>query len=438
MDNTSIKIASLELENVKRIKAVRLVPTEKGLTVIGGNNGQGKTSVLDAIAWALGGDRYRPSSPERDGSVVPPRIRIVLNNGLVVERAGKNSALRVTDPTGHRGGQQLLNSFVEELALNLPKFMEASGKEKADTLLKIIGVGDQLYLLENKEKQLYNQRLTIGRIADQKAKYAKEMPFYDGVPETPVSAMELIQRQQEILLRNAENQKKRSRVQELAQQIRQAEKTLEDQTDRLRRLLEEQTQTQYKLDRLREDFQEAQKTAQELQDESTAQLEADLQNIDAINIKVRANLDREKAEAEAQGYSRQYDALTEELEKTRQEKYELLHGARMPLEALSVEDGELTYRGKRWDGMSGSEQLKVSAAIVRELNPRCGFVLLDKLEQMDLSTLQEFGAWLEKENLQAIATRVSTGGECSVIIEDGSTQAEPLPEIGKTWKEGVF
>lgn len=438
MDNTSVKIASLELENVKRIKAVRLVPTEKGLTVIGGNNGQGKTSVLDAIAWALGGDRYRPSSPERDGSVVPPRIRIVLNNGLVVERAGKNSALRVTDPTGHRGGQQLLNSFVEELALNLPKFMEASGKEKADTLLKIIGVGDQLYLLENKEKQLYNQRLTIGRIADQKAKYAKEMPFYDGVPETPVSAMELIQRQQEILLRNAENQKKRSRVQELAQELRQTEKTLEDQTDRLRRLLEEKTQTQYKLDRLRENLQEARKTAQELLDESTVQLEADLQNIDAINIKVRANLDREKAEAEAQGYSRQYDALTEELEKTRQEKYELLHGARMPLEELSVENGELTYRGKRWDGMSGSEQLKVSAAIVRELNPRCGFVLLDKLEQMDLSTLQEFGAWLEKENLQAIATRVSTGGECSVIIEDGSTQAEPLPEIGKTWKEGVF
>ena len=434
----SVKISSLELENVKRIKAVRLVPTEKGLTVIGGNNGQGKTSVLDAIAWALGGDRYRPSTPNREGSVVPPRIRIVLNNGLVVERAGKNSALRVTDPTGHQGGQQLLNSFVEELALNLPKFMEASGKEKADTLLKIIGVGDQLYLLENKEKRLYNQRLTIGRIADQKAKYAKEMPFYDGVPETPVSAMELIQRQQEILLRNAENQKKRSRAQELAQELRQTEKTLEDQTDRLRRLLEEQTQTQYKLDRLRENLQEARRTAQELRDESTAQLEADLQNIDAINIKVRANLDREKAEAEAQGYSRQYDALTEELEKTRQEKYELLHGARMPLEELSVEDGELTYRGKRWDGMSGSEQLKVSAAIVRELNPRCGFVLLDKLEQMDLSTLQEFGAWLEKENLQAIATRVSTGGECSVIIEDGSTQAEPLPEIGKTWKEGVF
>ena len=144
----SVKISSLELENVKRIRAVQIVPTSTGLTVIGGTNGQGKTSVLDAIAWALGGDQYRPSAPTRDGSVIPPRIRLELSNGLVVERSGKNSALKVADPTGQRAGQQLLNSFVEELALNLPKFMEASGKEKADTLLKIIGVGDRLAGLE--------------------------------------------------------------------------------------------------------------------------------------------------------------------------------------------------------------------------------------------------------------------------------------------------
>ena len=69
--------------------------------------------------------------------------------------------------------------------------------------------------------------------------------------------------------------------------------------------------------------------------------------------------------------------------------------------------------------MSGSDRLKVATAIVRELNPKCGFVLLDKLEQMDRTTLQEFGEWLEAEGLQAIATRVSTGDECSILIEDG-------------------
>ena len=55
----AMKINKLEIENVKRVKAVKLEPTQNGLTIIGGNNRQGKTSVLDSIAWALGGDRYR-------------------------------------------------------------------------------------------------------------------------------------------------------------------------------------------------------------------------------------------------------------------------------------------------------------------------------------------------------------------------------------------
>ncbi len=125
----TMKINQLEIENVKRIKAVKVEPAVDGLTIIGGNNNQGKTSVLDAIAWALGGDRYRPSQAVREGSMVPPNLHIVMSNGLVVERKGKNSDLKVTDPTGKKGGQQLLNEFVNQLALDLPKFMEASGKE---------------------------------------------------------------------------------------------------------------------------------------------------------------------------------------------------------------------------------------------------------------------------------------------------------------------
>ena len=53
----SVKINALELENVKRIKAVKIDPSQNGLTIIGGDNNQGKTSVLDSIASALGGDR---------------------------------------------------------------------------------------------------------------------------------------------------------------------------------------------------------------------------------------------------------------------------------------------------------------------------------------------------------------------------------------------
>ena len=138
----SVKINTLELENVKRIKAVQLTLSPNGLTIIGGNNRQGKTSVLDAICWALGGDRYKPSQPQREGSEIPPHLKLTLSNGLIVERTGKNSALKVIDPEGRKGGQQLLNEFVEQFALDLPAFMEMPSKKKADVLLRIIGIGE--------------------------------------------------------------------------------------------------------------------------------------------------------------------------------------------------------------------------------------------------------------------------------------------------------
>ena len=431
----SIKINAFELENVKRIKAVALKPTPSGLTVIGGDNNQGKTSVLDTIAWALGGDRYKPSNPARDGSVVPPSIRVTLSNGLIVERTGKNNTLKVTDPNGNRHGQQLLNSFIEELALNLPKFMESPDREKANTLLQIIGVGDQLRELEHRETELYNRRRVVGQEADRKKKFAMEMPMYPDAPAEPVSAYELIQRQQAILAINGENQRKRQMASQLEFQCNQLKNQVADAENKLAALREALSATLT-------DLETARKSAADLHDESTAQIERDLQNIEVINVKVRANSDRQKAEMEAQQYQYQYDELTNELENTRQEKRNLLNNAVLPLPGLSVEEGELTYMGKKWDGMSGSDQLKVATAIVRALNPMCGFVLIDKLEQMDLKTMQEFGAWLQSQNLQAIATRVSRGSECTIIIEDGQVAGQSLADIPaprpNSWKAGVF
>nr|DAV81606.1 MAG TPA: STRUCTURAL MAINTENANCE OF CHROMOSOMES PROTEIN [Caudoviricetes sp.] len=421
-----VKINSLEIENVKRIKAVKIKPEKSGLTVIGGKNNQGKTSVLDSIAWALGGNGFKPSQAARQGSVIPPRLHLVMSNGLVVERNGKNSDLKVIDPTGQKGGQQLLNEFVEQLALNLPKFMEASSKEKARVLLHIIGVEEKLAHLELQEQELYNRRHAIGQIADQKSKFAKEMPYFTDAPKELISVMELIQQQQEILARNGENQRKRENL-----------KRLEFQAENLKKQIEELTEKKAAVE---SDLEIARKSAENLHDESTEELERNIRDIETINRKVHSNLDKEKAEEDAVNYQEQYKTLTAQLDKTRQEKTELLHNAGLPLPGLSVEDGELTYQGQKWDNISGSDQLRVATAIVRRLNPKCGFVLLDKLEQMDLDTLNEFGEWLEQEGLQAIATRVSTGGECSIIIEDGYVKGEETQEADKPklWKEGTF
>ncbi|WP_088838951.1 AAA family ATPase [Listeria sp. ILCC792] len=429
-----VKIHQLEIENVKRVKAVKIEPISNGLTIVGGNNNQGKTSVLDAIAWGLGGNKYRPSQAEREGSVTPPHLHLKLSNGLIVERKGKNSDLKVIDPNGEKGGQQLLNSFVEELAIDLPRFMESNNKEKAQTLLQIIGVKEELLQLEQEESDIYNKRLSIGQIADQKSKFAKEQPYFSDAPKELISASELIQQQQLILANNGENQRKREHVQQIKMQFDAEQSEIARLEYQLNELKEKHVQTE-------RDLEIANTSTAELQDQSTAELEQNIANIDEINRKVRANLDKDKAETDAAEYRQQYDACTTKLAEIRKNKTALLENADLPLSNLSVEEGELTYNGKKWDNMSGSDQLRVSTAIVRKLKPDCGFILLDKLEQMDTNTLEEFGKWLVQEGLQAIATRVSTGEECSIIIEDGYVKGQehqPLEETTKPWEGGKF
>lgn len=437
----SVKITALEAENVKRIKAVALTPSPTGLTLVGGNNNQGKTSVLDALAWALGGERFRPTAAQRDGAVAPAHLKVTLSNGVVVERKGKNASLTVTDPTGRRSGQQLLNAFVEPLALDLPRFMDASDKEKADILLRIIGIGAELHTRDLEIKGLYDKRTFTGQLAAQKKHFAEELVSYPEAPDEPVSASELIRQQQDILARNGENQRLRAQYAELEQQVQQCVDELKRTRERIATLQQLADELDAKHTKLFNQRETARKTVSQLQDESTAELEASIRDIEETNRKVRANLEKSRAEDEAAQYASEYDRLTESIQQKRAERMALLNGADLPLPGLSVEDGVLTYKGKHWRDISGSDQLRVAAAIVRRLNPDCGFVLLDKLEQMDMTTLQEFSAWLEAEGLQAIATRVSTGSECQIIIEDGMVKDAVPPEEKpqpRSWTKGAF
>ena len=417
-----VKINKLEIENVKRVKAVQIEPTANGLTVVGGKNGQGKTSVLDSIAWALGGNSYKPSNPHREGSVVAPMIRIQLDNGLIVERKGDNGTLKVIDPSGKKAGQNLLNSFVEQFAINLPKFMEMNSKDKTKALLNTVdGLGEKIYQIEQEELEFYNKRRTVGQIRDQKKHYAEEQPFYKEVGNEIVSASELIKEQQEILARNGENQRKRENFKNL---IARQNLAIKKKAELERQLLEVNNE----LETLESDIETANKDVVDLIDESTEELEQSIENIEEINRKVRANQDREKAEMDAEHYALEYKDLSDEIDALREQKLDLLNGANLPLEGLSVDNGVITYKGQPWDNMSGSEQLIVATAIVRKINPQCEFVLVDKLEQMDLETLLDFANWLKDNKLQAIATRVSTGEECQIIIEDGYVKERKVEE----------
>jgi len=445
----SVKITSLQVENVKRVKALHLVPTAEGLTVIGGKNGQGKTSVLDSIAWALGGNRMAPSNPQRDGALNPPTIDITLSNGIKVKRAGKNGTLSVTDPAGSKAGQALLDAFVGTFALDLPKFMQGNAKDKANALLKLLGIGDELKRLDTDEKKFYDERTVVGRIKESKEKHAGELPEYPDAPAQPISITELIQAQQDILAKNGVNQKTRQQTQVLKDRLQYVGGEIWNLEERIEHLQAEVVKKRNEAQKIQDDLNIAKKTVAELQDESTIEIEQSIAELESTNAQVAANQAKAHAFDEAAEYKEQYDDLTVKIEAVRAERMALLDGANLPLPGLTVVDQELRYNGQPWDCMSGSEQLKVSVAIVRATQPECGFVLMDKLEQMDPDTMAEFNQWLEAEGLQVIATRVSTSPEeCTIIIEDGLplgetyidqiTKEETAPVVETTTVEEYF
>lgn len=424
--NEAVKISALELENVKRVRALTLEPTPDGLTVIGGRNGQGKTSVLDAIAWALGGNRKRPDRPTREGSSTPAQLRVTLSNGVVVERKGKNGALTVTDPEGRRAGQALLDSLVEELAIDLPRFMSMSDRERADELLGIVGVGEELGRLDRELERARSARLAKGQEKRAKAKVAEEAAWYPDAPEEAVSAADLLAEQQAAQATNMENERLRAAAEraererdEAARLVEAAEADLAEARRRVESKEAALAEAETRAHAAARAATAARDIADACVDADTSDLDARIAEVDMVNERVRANRERARLQAEADAAEVEYRALDEDCDELQRARVALLEGADMPLDGLSVEDGRLMYRGAAWGEMSGSEQLRVATAIVRRVKPECGFVLVDKLEQMDPQTLAEFGAWAESQGLQVIGTRVATDETCTVVIEDG-------------------
>jgi len=421
-----VRITGLEIENVKRVSAVHLEPAETGLTVIGGDNRQGKTSVLDAIMAALGGEKFTPSRAVRDGSD-KGQVTVTLSNGLVVNRSftGKGSYLKISDPAGSKGGQMLLNEFVSEFALSLGKFIGASDKEKTKTLLQIIGV--DLTPFEEKHKRLYSEREGVGRLRDRAKGHAESMPYNDAVGTEMLTPSDIMAELESKVATNARNRDIRQRAEAYRANMARQESRIKDAAlavSELEKRLEEAKaelgERMATLDRMQAEVDTASKAAAAVQDEDVTAIKDRLAQIEDTNAEVRKNLEREKALAEAEGYADEYRALSRQIEANQAEERALLDGASMPLPGLSVEAGVLTFDAAAWDCMAGADQLRVATAIVRKLKPACGFVLIDRLEQMDMATLREFGAWLREEGLQAITTRVSRGDECSIVIEAGA------------------
>ena len=423
-----IRITSFDIENVKKVKAVSLAPTAEGLTVIGGENGQGKTSILEGLMGALGGDGYRQNV--RDGAS-RGTVEVALSNGLKVKRtytAGGSSRLEVTDPTGAKSGQQLLNAFVSPFALQVGEFMAVDDKKRGKILLDVIGVNPQPF--EERIRALEADRLLKGRERDKAKGHAESLPYFEDVGEVKLDGAAITERMTAALAHNSkvrqagnDAQTAKDRVELAARRVEDARAAVQRAQDALAQAVDAHAQ----MEAQQADVEANLANAGQPMDTRTIQ--AELDSITEMNERVGSNLARRVAFEQAEAFAVEYKELQAAIEQERGALQALLEGATLPYPGLTVVDGVLEWNGRRWDGLSESERLILSAAVARAIKPECGFVLIDGLERMSCRTLAEFGGWLAAQGLQAIGTRVGTDAPGTIIIEDGEIVGGALPTV---------
>lgn len=413
-----VRILSFAVEGVKKVAVVEHLCGSESLTVIGGENRSGKTSVLDGIAWTLGGDRFKPSDPIREGAKAIA-TKIELSNGITVERRGaEGGVLKITAPAGKKGGQALLNEFISAFALDLPRFMAATAKEKADLVLeKYPEASDRLRALGDKIDRAYRERHGLGVIATRKRKHAEDLPFDSEAGSELRSVADLAAKIAEGVANNSRRAEAESEAKRIGEDLASELGRLEEFE---KRVASERADRGSKIEALREKAKATSLSLEASREIPLGELQGELAGVEEINARVRRNLDKERAEMEAEEIEDQISSLSADIELNRSARRAILAEIPLELEGLSFsEEGELELGGKRWDCMSGAEQIRVAVAIARKIRPDCGFVLVDGLEAMDLTELRSFGRWLARSGLQAIGTRVSTGDECSLILYDG-------------------
>jgi len=414
-------IVSLEIDGVKRIRAVHVEPRQTGLTVIAGKNGQGKTSILESIMAALGGDSYRQQV--NDGAD-KGEIKVKLSNGLEVTRtirADGASTLKVKCLDGSRGSQTLLNNFISGFALNVPSFLSATAREKVKALLDVIGFDPQPY--EERIKALETERLAKGREADRVKGHAAELPFFDGVGVALASDEEMRQDIAKVAEHNAridkagrevefavkERARIESEVEDAKRHLQEAQRNLADSERRCAEASE------------REEYCKAQflRLGDRLSDSEAAER---MKAVADRNGKVRANQAKQRAQDDAEALAEEYRELDRKVKDERAALTANLEGCKLPYPGLSVSGSVLQWKGRPFDELSESEKLIIAASISKAVNPNCSFVLVDGLERFDTERLAKFAAWCEKKGMQVIGTRVGTGADNEIIIEDGEVK----------------
>lgn len=440
------RIVGLQAENVKRIKAVSIQPNGSPMVVIGGNNGQGKTSALDSIEIALLGGKRIPPKPVRDGA---DSARIVVETeDMVVTRTinpDRTSSLVVTSKDGKKysSPQKILDALVGNLSFDPLEFTRMNPDKQEQTLRELLGIDTSK--LDLARSVAYESRTLANREAKTLEAQLDQMKFHEDAPDEELSTQEIQDSLNEAISHNKRVSQLDANLAEIDREIDGYEadiKKCDAEIERLKALLNAESGKKIKLKatllKTNEARNEAYKEACQVQEINEQEIVSKLATIGDENRKIKENeayhahVKRlQEKQVEAAEYSKQIETIDSK-------KRKLLAEASYPIPELSISpDGGVMLSGQPLEQASAAESLRASFAIAIAMNPGFPVALIRDGSLLDENSLRSVEQMAAEKGCQVWVERVGEGEECSVIISEGLIKTDRLKHEDSPAKNGA-
>ncbi len=413
-----MKIVEFTAENVKKLKVVQIKPTGD-LVQVTGRNGSGKSSVLDAIYWALGGKDEIQARPIRDGA---ERASIRLDLGeIIVERkfTPNGTTLIVENGDGARypSPQAMLDKLIGTLSFDPLAFAHKKPRDQYEEIKRVAKIDIDLDALEGQNKADFDRRREKNREAKELRIRADSIKVQFPELAEPIDTNALVRQLEDAGMHNAAIQTEQMRRKQLTEQLASNAKRVKDLERQLAEALEVANQLEQQV---------AAFTTPAKPIDVTGIREA-IAGAQAKNDDVRRREERQNTIARAEAIEAEAAALTERINSRDKQKAIALESATMPVPGLTLDDGRVLLNGIPFDQCSSAEQLRTSVAIAMAANPKIRVIRIKDGSLLDddgLRVIQELAAG---QDYQVWIERVDSSGKIGIVMEDGAVRAVNEP-----------